>query len=67
MRKAVIAIQYGAPHFLATCNNCSWEYTDHTDKETGYKEIRKHVRESGHEIHLEKGVHTNYRLEGQTE
>lgn len=62
MRK-VLAVVMNAPHFLATCNECNWEYADHTDPEEGYREIRMHVYKTGHTVHLEKSVHTNYRLE----
>ena len=66
-KKKIVAIVFGTPHFYASCNDCSWMYEDHRDRETGYKEIRKHVSKTGHTVHLEKGVHTNYKLDWEIE
>lgn len=60
MNRKVITIEIGIPHFYATCYSCSWEYADYNDRETGYREIRKHVSKTGHIVHLEKSVHTDY-------
>ena len=60
MSKKVEILNHGTPHFYATCQNCEWTYEDFLDRQKGYNEIRKHVSKTGHIIHLEKSVHTDY-------
>jgi hypothetical protein len=61
--KKVKTTVYQNPHFYATCYDCAWEYADHKDVKKGYQEIRKHVKKTGHIVHLERSVHTAYSLE----
>lgn len=60
MKRKVIVSFSGIPHFYARCNECDWSYEDYRDRKAGYNEIRKHVRVTGHTVHLEKSVHTEY-------
>ena len=50
----------GIPHFYAVCHKCDWSYGDHRNRKKGFAEIKKHVRETRHEVYLEEGVATRY-------
>ncbi len=59
-----VSTQTIIPHFCAFCSDCEWVYQDCRNREKGFFEIRKHVKETGHSVTLEKGVHTIYTLDG---
>lgn len=37
-------------------------FEDYRNRKLGYSEIRRHVAKTGHTVHLEVGVHTDYSL-----
>jgi hypothetical protein len=56
-----VAVEYiGIPHFLAACCDCEWCYEDSADRVQGRLEIRRHVRQTGHMVTLEKAVVVRY-------
>ena len=60
MKMIVKVVYIGIPHYFACCHDCDWEYEDYTDRRKGQREIRKHVRETGHTVALEKSVIVHY-------
>lgn len=61
----VIASVPTIPHFCAWCHECDWVFQNYMDRDRGYIEIRRHVRETGHAVILEKSVHTTYFLDDE--
>lgn len=54
----------GVVHFLAMCKDCNWTYEE-LDSKRGRREIRKHVRETGHTVLLETAKATHYLREDE--
>jgi len=57
--------RYGIVHYIAQCQNCDWDaaiFTKETSTQDVRNAIRKHVRKTGHTVHLESGSHTQYSL-----
>ena len=54
MSKSVEVNYVGIPHYYASCHECDWTYEDYRDRRRGQSEIRKHVKDTGHTVALEK-------------
>ena len=61
MANKVIVDYIGIPHFYAKCQECSWSWENHHEREKGVRAIRKHVASTGHTVSLEKAVCVDYR------
>lgn len=57
---------YGYVHYVAQCTSCEWDCGINTNEaETSddvIKNVRRHVRETGHRVTVEAGRSTDYSL-----
>ena len=54
---------YSRIHAYATCQDCSWSYTDITkNKHKHYigKKAQDHADKTGHTVHVEIGLYKDY-------
>jgi hypothetical protein len=63
MRK-VQAARYGITHYHATCSECDFtcgiSFASVEERRSVQKEVRKHVRETGHRVTIESCTSTRY-------
>lgn len=64
MIRKIKVYHYRNVHYYAQCNTCDWVCGIRTEKAQSRSdvrnEIRKHVRKTGHSVHLESGNSTTY-------
>lgn len=47
-------------HFYAKCKECDFHFDNHHLRELGRKEIKKHVKDTGHTVLVEMAVAEHY-------
>ena len=56
--------QFGFIHYYAQCTQCNWDAGINSggleSREDVRNEIRKHIRKTGHTVHLEGGTSATY-------
>ena len=58
--------RYGIVHYIAECQECKWSAAITTKKTFSTQDvrnaIRRHIKNTGHSVHLESGSHTRYSI-----
>ena len=50
----------GIVDYSAICSNCTWREDDYLDRAAVRRQARKHVRETGHMVIIEKTAWSSY-------
>ena len=65
--KTIISTNHGTVHHIAFCQYCGWTDAINTNEENRSQALRnrvnKHVRATGHIVHVEAGTSIEYCLE----
>lgn len=66
MAKKIKSKRYGIVHCMAQCQECNWEDAIFSEKCQKPSDVRneasKHIRQTGHSVHVETGISTSYFL-----
>lgn len=54
------AVYLGCTHYYAWCDDCGWSEEDNTNPEWVRGMVKKHIRETGHQVTIEKTAVTKY-------
>jgi len=60
--------KYGIIHYYAQCKNCGWDaaiFANASSTQGIRNLIRKHIKETGHSVHLESTSATRYSKQKQ--
>lgn len=64
--KKISVKNYGIIHHIAMCQNCDWTDAIDTEEKNRSQQLRnrvyKHIRETGHRVHVEAGTSRTYYL-----
>lgn len=67
MTKTIGVISYGTVHHHAMCKGCEWSDAIEIDQVNRSQKLRnrvyKHIRKTGHSVHVEAGTSRDYFLE----
>lgn len=67
MAKKIHVRRFGSVHYAASCCSCGFNAGIQTAEtptaEDVRREVRNHVRETGHTVSIENGMYTTYQLE----